>query len=153
MSFSLGDNKNSVKNSKYGGYYYSRNHRPISEINVTPFVDVMLVLLVVFMIAAPMLIAGIPLELPKTNSSPLKPPNEKPVTISITSDGRIYVDEQEVAIVDLADKVMEFQDKKEKIYIRADNKIFYGKVLEVMAELRSAGLRKIGLISDIKQDE
>jgi len=124
--------------------------RPLSEINVTPLVDVMLVLLIIFMISAPMMTVGVPVELPKTEASALEV-NEKPVTVSIKDDGSIYVGEGEVSWDQLPIRVAEDagENAREKaIFIRADGRAPYQAVARVMARLSSEGFTKLNLITD-----
>jgi biopolymer transport protein TolR len=120
----------------------------ISEINVTPFVDVMLVLLIIFMVTAPMMQQGIDVNLPKTASSGVEL-NEKPFVLVIHSDGKVKISDTTIAMNDLKGKLSAiFKDKKNKqIYIQADQKVDYGVVAEVMAETRSAGIFNISLIT------
>jgi biopolymer transport protein TolR len=120
----------------------------ISEINVTPFVDVMLVLLIIFMVTAPMMQQGIDVNLPKTASSGVEL-NDKPFVLVIGSDAKIKVSDVTIPINDLKNKLSAiFKDKKNKqIYIQADKKVDYGVVAEVMAEARMAGIFNISLIT------
>ncbi len=120
----------------------------MSEINVTPFVDVMLVLLIIFMVTAPMMQQGIDVNLPKTTSTGVSL-NENPFVIVIHSGGKIKISEIDVSIADLREKLKSiFQNKKNKqIYIQADRKVDYGYVAEAMAEIRQAGILNISLIT------
>lgn len=120
----------------------------ISEINVTPFVDVMLVLLIIFMVTAPMMQQGIEVNLPKTASSGVEL-NEKPFVLIINANGKISVSDVSIAMNDLKNKLSAiFKDKQNKqIYIQADKKVDYGIVAEVMAEARMAGIFNISLIT------
>ena len=120
----------------------------ISEINVTPFVDVMLVLLIIFMVTAPMMQQGIDVNLPKTASSGVDL-NEKPFVLVINSDGKIKIADTDILMNDLKSKLSAiFKEKKNKqIYIQADKKVDYGVVAEVMAESRAAGIFNISLIT------
>lgn len=124
--------------------------RPLSEINVTPLVDVMLVLLIIFMISAPMMTVGVPVELPKTEASAVEV-SEKPVTVSIQQDGAIFVDEDEVSWDMLPIRVAEEagENARDKsIFIRADGRAPYQAVARVMARLSSEGFTKLNLITD-----
>lgn len=129
--------------------------RPLSEINVTPLVDVMLVLLIIFMISAPMMTVGVPVELPKTEASAVEVA-EKPVTVSIKDDGSVYVGETETNWEQLPIRVAEDagENAREKaIFIRADGRAPYQAVARVMARLSSEGFTKLNLITDtIGQD-
>ncbi|HEX6859084.1 MAG TPA: biopolymer transporter ExbD [Caulobacteraceae bacterium] len=121
----------------------------LSEINVTPLVDVMLVLLIIFMISAPLLTAGVPVELPKTEAGAMQDENE-PLTLSIRQDGRIFLGEAEVPFGKLAPRLDSAAgEKKERpIYVRADGKASYAIVAQVMAALSTSGFTKINLITD-----
>ncbi len=120
----------------------------ISEINVTPFVDVMLVLLIIFMVTAPMMQQGIDVNLPKTASSGVEL-NEKPFVMVISADGKIKIADTAIPMSELKNKLAAiFKDKKNKqIYIQGDKKVDYGIVAEVMAETRAAGVFNISLIT------
>ncbi|MBC7458634.1 MAG: biopolymer transporter ExbD [Bdellovibrionaceae bacterium] len=120
----------------------------ISEINVTPFVDVMLVLLIIFMVTAPMMQQGIDVNLPKTASSGVEL-NEKPFVMVISADGKIKIADTAIPMAELKNKLTAiFKDKKNKqIYIQGDKKVDYGVVAEVMAETRAAGVFNISLIT------
>jgi len=124
--------------------------RPLSEINVTPLVDVMLVLLIIFMISAPLITVGVPVELPKTEASAVEV-KEKPVAVSIKEDGSIYVGEAEVSWEQLPLRVAEEggENATEKsVFIRADGRAPYQAVARVMARLSSSGFTKLNLITD-----
>ena len=125
-------------------------HRPLSEINVTPMVDVMLVLLIVFMVAAPLLTVGVPVELPKTEASALDDQNQ-PLTISLSADGRIFVQDQIVAFDQLAPRMTALNGAGDPrpVFVRADGKAPYALVAQVMASLSRSGFSSIGLITDI----
>jgi biopolymer transport protein TolR len=121
----------------------------IAEINVTPFVDVMLVLLIVFMVTAPLLTVGIPLDLPKTEAKQLTS-DEAPLTISIRTDGAIFLQESEVPEDKIVERLSALarEGYKSRIFIRADDSANYGAVARVMAKVSSAGYRNIGLVTD-----
>jgi biopolymer transport protein TolR len=123
--------------------------RALSEINVTPLVDVMLVLLIVFMVSAPLLTVGVPVELPKTEAGAMQEQTE-PVTVSIRADGRIFVQEDEVAFADLGPRISALAGTSadKPIYVRADGSAPYERVAQVMARLQAAGFTSIGLITD-----
>jgi biopolymer transport protein TolR len=121
---------------------------PVSDINVTPLVDVMLVLLIVFMVAAPLMATGIPVNLPKTQTKPLID-QKPPIVVSLDAEGRIYVDKSEVAkdgIVAWLGQTSEARDRR--IHVRGDQTIAYGKVIDVMGLLNSAGYTKVALVSE-----
>jgi TolR protein len=121
---------------------------PMSDMNVTPLVDVMLVLLIVFMVAAPLMAAGVPVDLPKAQAKPLVD-QKQPIAVSINSDGKFYVDQREVASEELIMVLGESADSKERrIHVRGDKTIAYGKVIEVMGLINSAGYTKVALVSE-----
>ncbi|MEM1345409.1 MAG: ExbD/TolR family protein [Pseudomonadota bacterium] len=124
--------------------------RPIAEINVTPFVDVMLVLLIIFMVAAPLLTVGVPLKLPETAAQPLPQPEEEPLTISLDAEGRVYIGRTEVAAGELVAKLSAIADARsdDRVYLRADGGLGYGRVMQVMGALNRGGFRNIGLVTD-----
>jgi biopolymer transport protein TolR len=122
----------------------------MSEINVTPFVDVMLVLLIIFMVAAPMLTVGVPIELPKTAATALPTEQEEPLTITMTADGRLLIQSQDVADGELIPKLQAVAAERtsDKIFLRADGSIPYSRVAQVMGALNAGGFRNIGLVTD-----
>ena len=137
------------------GGYQRRNSRRrsssrgvMSEINVTPLVDVMLVLLIVFMVAAPLMTVGVPIELPKTEAKQLDSSVE-PITVTVKADGVIFLQETSIALDTLAPKLVAIAKNgyEEQIFVRADTNVAYGKVMEVMGLLNGAGYRKIGLVT------
>ena len=121
----------------------------MSDINVTPMVDVMLVLLIVFMVAAPLMTVGVPLDLPKTSAAPLTGDNE-PLTISIDGKGAIFLQETSVTAEELVPRLQAIATNgyEQRIFVRADNRIAYGDVMDVMARISSAGFSKVGLVTD-----
>ena len=125
--------------------------RPLSEINVTPLVDVMLVLLIIFMISAPLLTVGVPVELPQTDAGAVDTDNE-PVTVSIDKDGVIFIDKAEVSYEALLDGVGAAAGKddpsKKPVFVRADGRAPYQAVARVMARLSTGGFTKLNLITD-----
>ena len=143
----------SVRKAGSGGSRRGRGRggaAPMSEINVTPFVDVMLVLLIIFMVAAPLLTVGVPLELPKTKAEPLPQEQEEPLTINLDAGGKIYIQKTEYAMDELIPKLTAIADQRDskKIFLRADRSLDYGIVMEVMGELNSGGFKSIGLVTD-----
>jgi biopolymer transport protein TolR len=126
-----------------------RSRRALSEINVTPLVDVMLVLLIIFMISAPLLTAGVPIELPKTEAGAINNQNE-PLTITIRADGSIFLQAAEVPFADLAPRMKALADSglTKPVYVRADGRAPYAVVAQVMASLSQSGFTSIGLITD-----
>jgi len=136
-----------------GGGKRRRSHaksRPMAEINVTPFVDVMLVLLIIFMVAAPMLIVGVPIELPKTAAQALPTEQEEPLTIALTSDGRVMLQNTEIDRENLIIKLQAILAERSgnKVFLRADGTINYADVMEVMGALNAGGFNNIGLVTD-----
>ncbi len=125
-----------------------RRHRAMSDINVTPLVDVMLVLLIIFMVTAPMITAGVPLDLPKTKAGPMKG-DDKPLSISVKADGTLWLQETEIQLAEIGPRLQAILAQKpdNKVFVRADQGINYGRVAEVMGELQAAGITKIGLQS------
>jgi biopolymer transport protein TolR len=135
----------------------ARRHAPMSEINVTPFVDVMLVLLIIFMVAAPLMTGGVPLDLPQAKSSQLESQNKEPVVVSIAKDGRIYLGQQEkdtIKIEELGAKLQAVMKARggngadDAIFVRGDRTVDYGTVARVMARIKDAGFRKLSLITE-----
>jgi biopolymer transport protein TolR len=129
----------------------SRHRRaPMAEINVTPMVDVMLVLLIIFMVTAPLLTAGVPVNLPDARAKPLDQ-DQTPISISLDADGRIFVGEAEVPTADLPDMLTRLAarggDKPPQIFLRADQGLDYGRVMAVMGELNRAGLNRVALVA------
>jgi biopolymer transport protein TolR len=126
------------------------SYAPMSEINVTPFVDVFLVLLVVFMVTAPLLAVGVPVDLPQTEAASLEEKQE-PITISIDLEGNIYVQETEVSLEDLVPRLLAISRSREetRIYVRGDKNVEYGRVLVAMGQITAAGFSKVALISEL----
>lgn len=126
-----------------------RRGRLNADINVTPLVDVMLVLLIVFMIAAPLLSVGVPVTLPKTDAKSL-PSQTEPITITVDDGGRIYLQDTEITLDDLAGRLLAISSNgyDERIYLRADESSDYGAVLKVMARVTSSGFENLGLVTD-----
>ena len=137
--------------------YSRRNSRrragpnALSEINVTPLVDVMLVLLIVFMVAAPLMTVGVPIELPKTEAKQMNTSTE-PITVTVQADGKIFLQEAEIVLSDLTPKLRAIAKNgyEEQLFVRADARVNYGSVMEVMGQLNGAGFRKIGLVTTIQ---
>ena len=126
-----------------------RRRPPMSQINVTPFVDVMLVLLVIFMITAPLLTVGVEVDLPETDSPPLSGDDE-PLSITITGDGTTYLQEIEVSLTDLIPKLRAITERRPdvRIFIRGDREIEYRRVMEVMGVLNAAGFNNVALVTE-----
>ena len=121
----------------------------LSEINVTPFVDVMLVLLIIFMVTAPMMTQGVDVSLPKANSESLTT-DEEPLILSIDKSNRIYIDDYEVSFSYLKDKISRILKKKpgRKVFLKADETISYGLAIKVMSEVKNAGVENLGMITE-----
>jgi biopolymer transport protein TolR len=124
--------------------------QPMSEINVTPFVDVMLVLLIIFMVAAPLMTVGVPLELPKTAAQALPTEQEEPLTISLAADGGLAIQSTPVSDADLIPRLAAIMTERtgNKLFIRADAGVSYGRVAQVMGALQAAGYTSLGLVTD-----
>jgi len=124
-------------------------YRPMSEINVTPLVDVMLVLLVVFMVTAPLLSVGVPVDLPQTQAPPINEPKE-PLVITVNREGAIFVQETSVPLDSLVPKLQAITGSNPDavLYVRGDKEINYGRVLEVMSLVSAAGFRKVSLVAE-----
>lgn len=129
-----------------------RRYRPMSDINVTPFVDVMLVLLIVFMVTAPLLTVGVPVDLPKTEAAQLTDEIE-PLVVTVREDGTIYLQETEVAADQLVPRLMAVTGAKPdtRIFVRGDRRIAYGSVMEVMGMVSSAGFSRVALLAELPE--
>ena len=127
-----------------------RQSRAMSEINITPFVDVMLVLLIIFMVAAPLMTVGVPVELPKTAATSLPSEQEEPLTITLTKDGLLLIQTTETAQSELIPKLRAIAVERadDKVFLRADGSIPYERVMQVMGALNAGGFRNIGLVTD-----
>jgi biopolymer transport protein TolR len=125
--------------------------RPMSDINVTPMVDVMLVLLIIFMVTAPLLTAGVQVDLPKTDASPIKG-DDQPISVTIDSHGGIWIQNTEISLDALVPKLQAITGEKPdtRIFIRGDKDIEYGKVMELMGTLGAAGFTKVALVTEMK---
>ncbi len=139
-----------VRNSSGGGSRRRRGsaHVPVAEINVTPFVDVMLVLLIMFMVAAPLLTVGVPIELPETKAKELQGDSE-PLTVTVQPDGKVYLQETEIELDTLVTKLQAIAKNgfEERIFVRGDKAVDYGRVMQVMGTLNRAGFKRIGLVT------
>jgi len=127
----------------------SGEYTPLADINVTPMVDVMLVLLIIFMVAAPLMMVGVPVELPKTAAARISQP-KKPVIVTVNREGRLFVADQEVDSSAFAARLAELRaaDPDAIVYVRGDRGIPYGRVMEVMGRVGQAGFSRISLISE-----
>ncbi|MEW2919136.1 MULTISPECIES: protein TolR [Ruegeria] len=124
--------------------------QPMAEINVTPFVDVMLVLLIIFMVAAPLLTVGVPVDLPKTAASALPGDNEEPLTVTLTADGRVQIQTTDVVREELIGKLRAIAAERssDRVFLRADGAIPYAQVMQVMGALNAGGFSNVGLVTD-----
>ncbi|MFW2590146.1 protein TolR [Sagittula sp. SSi028] len=144
-----------VTKSAGGGKRRRRSRRSsaaaMSEINVTPFVDVMLVLLIIFMVAAPMLTVGVPVELPKTAAQALPQDTEEPLTVTLMGDGAVMIQTTEVARDELVNRLRAIAAERadDRVYLRADGAVPYEQVAQVMGALNAGGFSSIGLVTDV----
>ncbi len=134
-----------------------RRHRRrtvMSEINVTPFVDVMLVLLIIFMVSAPLLTVGVPIDLPQTKAKSLDQDRE-PLTVSVKNNGQVFLQDSEIKVDELVPKLQAITQARggpdERIYVRGDRKVDYGTVMRVMGRLSAAGFRRVALVTEVEQ--
>ena len=141
------------------GVFGKRRHRrrPVmAEINVTPMVDVMLVLLIIFMVSAPLLTVGVPIDLPQTQAASLEQARE-PLAISINNKGQVFLQNTEIKIEELVPKLKAIAEARggsaaeERIYIRGDKTVDYGTIMRVMGRLSAAGFRRVGLVTEVEQ--
>src|SRR6201984_1107653 len=133
----------------------NRRRRPVmSEINVTPMVDVMLVLLIIFMVSAPLLTVGVPIDLPQTQAKSLDQDKE-PLTVSVKVDGEVFLQNSEIKVDELVPKLQAITQARggldERIYVRGDRKVDYGTVMRVMGRLSAAGFRRVALVTEVEQ--
>ncbi|WP_029353241.1 protein TolR [Bosea sp. 117] len=141
-----------------GGGWQSRRSRRrggaavMSEINVTPMVDVMLVLLIIFMVAAPLLTVGVPLDLPQTDAKAVEQDRE-PLVISINNKGQVYLQDAEIPVEELVPKLQAIAKAgyEERIFVRGDRTVDYGTVMKVMGRLSGAGFKRVALVSEVEQ--
>jgi biopolymer transport protein ExbD len=126
-----------------GGY------RPLAEINVTPFVDVMLVLLIIFMVAAPLMMVGVPLQLPRTSATSIGQPRE-PIIVSVTRDADVYLGREPVALAELPQRLARLQasNAQATVYVRGDQALAYGRVMQVLGIVNRAGFARVSLIAE-----
>jgi biopolymer transport protein TolR len=136
------------------GRHRRRRRAVMSEINVTPFVDVMLVLLIVFMVSAPLLTVGVPLDLPQSQAKSLDQDRE-PLTISVNVQGQVFLQNSEIKVEDLVPKLKAITDARggadERIYVRGDKKVDYGTMMRVMGRLSAAGYHRVALVTEVEQ--
>jgi biopolymer transport protein TolR len=134
---------NSARAGRHGRY------RPLAEINVTPLVDVMLVLLIIFMVTAPLMTSGVSVDLPKTNAQPLNSDSE-PLTVSIKADGAIFLQEQAVDVADLVTRLQAIaqNNPERRIFVRGDKDLAYGRIMEVMGTITQGGFTQVALLAE-----
>jgi biopolymer transport protein TolR len=132
-----------------GGRNGRGRYKPLAEINVTPLVDVMLVLLIVFMVTAPLMTSGVNVDLPKTNASPVAQ-DSKPITVSIAADGKVYLAEDALDLPDLVAKLQadSQNDPERRIFVRGDKDVPYGRIIEVMGTITQGGFTKVALLAE-----
>ncbi len=137
-----------------GGKRRSRRRPVMSEINVTPFVDVMLVLLIIFMVSAPLLTVGVPIDLPQSQAKSLDQDRE-PLTISVNDKGEVYLQNSQITVEELVPKLKAITEARggteERVYVRGDRKVDYGTVMRVMGRLSAAGFRRVALVTEVEQ--
>jgi biopolymer transport protein TolR len=143
-------------NAQGGGSRRRRRPRraPIADINMTPFIDVMLCLLIIFMVAAPLLTAGVPLDLPQSQAKVLNQEKE-PLTVSVDGKGDIYLQETKVALDEVVPKLTSIaqQGYEERVFVRGDKAINYGQVMQVMGRISGAGFKRVALVTEQEQSE
>ena len=138
--------------SKKRQKFSSRNFVPMSEINVTPFVDIMLVLLIIFMVAAPLLSVGIEVDLPSTKAKPLETEKERPLTLTLDGDSNLYINEVKIEKGELRAKLLAIKKEREsdEIYLRASKNIEYQKIATILALVSNIGYSQISLVTDVE---
>jgi biopolymer transport protein TolR len=143
-------NMGGAMQTRGGGRFRRRIYTPMADINVTPLVDVMLVLLIIFMVAAPLLNVGVSVDLPKTTADPIQGQDE-PLVVSVKANGEVYLGETQMPVEELIARLKAVQAEKpdQRIFVRGDKAVDYGRVMEVLGALRSAGFVKAGLVGDM----
>jgi biopolymer transport protein TolR len=138
--------------SKKRQKFSSRNFVPMSEINVTPFVDIMLVLLIIFMVAAPLLSVGIEVDLPNTKAKPLETAKERPLTLTLDGDSNLFINEVKIEKGELRAKLLAIKKEREsdEIYLRASKNIEYQKIATILALVSNIGYSQISLVTDVE---
>jgi biopolymer transport protein TolR len=136
------------------GHRRRRRHGVMSEINVTPMVDVMLVLLIIFMVSAPLLTVGVPIDLPQSKATSLDQ-DKQPLTVSVNLKGEVFLQDAKIDVEELVAKLKAVTEARggldERIYVRGDRKVDYGTVMRVMGRLSSAGFRRVALVTEVEQ--
>ena len=145
-----GITKSNLQNSGRRRFSKKGSNRLMSEINVTPFVDVMLVLLIIFMVAAPLLTVGVEIELPKTSARALPTEKEQPLTLSLTKDKELYLQDTKIEFSDLIPKLKQIAEQRDdnRIFIRADGSNNYSSIMEIMGALNSSNFSNISLVTE-----
>lgn len=137
-----------------GGHRRHRRRGVMSEINVTPMVDVMLVLLIIFMVSAPLLTVGVPIDLPQTQAKSLDQDKE-PLAVSVNEQGKVFLQNSEIALDELVPKLQAITQARggldERIFVRGDRKVDYGTVMKVMGRLSAAGFHRVALVTEVEQ--
>ena len=143
----------------HSGAFGRRRHRrnPVmSEINVTPMVDVMLVLLIIFMVSAPLLTVGVPIDLPQTQAAGLDQAGKEPLAISVNTEGKVFLQNSEIKIDEMVPRLKAIAEARggsdERIYVRGDKTVNYGTVMKVMGRLSAAGFRRVALVTEVEQN-
>ena len=136
------------------GHRRRRRHGIMSEINVTPMVDVMLVLLIIFMVSAPLLTVGVPIDLPQSQAKSLDQ-DKQPLTVSVNLQGEVFLQDTKIPVDELVPKLKAVTESRggmdERIYVRGDRKVDYGTVMKIMGRLSSAGFRRVALVTEVEQ--
>ena len=147
-----------IAGGAHSGAFGKRRHRrsPVmAEINVTPMVDVMLVLLIIFMVSAPLLTVGVPIDLPQTQATSLEQADKEPLAISVATNGQVFLQNTEIKLEELAPRLKAIAAARggteERIYVRGDKTVDYGTVMKVMGRLSAAGFRKVALVTEVEQ--
>jgi biopolymer transport protein TolR len=142
----------------HSGAFGKRRHRrsPVmAEINVTPMVDVMLVLLIIFMVSAPLLTVGVPIDLPQTQASSLDQADKEPLAVSVNTKGQVFLQDSEVSIEELVAKLQAITAARggadERIYVRGDKNVDYGTMMKIMGRLSGAGFKRVALVTEVEQ--
>ena len=147
-----------ISGGAHSGVFGKRRHRrnPVmAEINVTPMVDVMLVLLIIFMVSAPLLTVGVPIDLPQTRASSLDQADKEPLAISVNTKGQVFLQNSEIKVEDLVPKLQAIMSARgvsdERIYVRGDKSVDYGTIMKIMGRLSAAGFRRVALVTEVEQ--
>ena len=147
-----------ISGGAHSGVFGRRRHRrnPVmGKINVTPMADVMLVLLIIFMVSAPLLTVGVPIDLPQTQASSLDQADKEPLAISVNVDGKVFLQNTEIELEELVPKLKAITEARggndERIYVRGDKTVDYGTVMKVMGRLSAAGFRRVALVTEVEQ--